>query len=147
VYICTMVSRKGGSRLDRIGMTASTICALHCAIVPILLTFLPLAGIGFLAHPLFEWGMIILALLLGVSSIFMSYFRTHRKALPMLMLVIGFAMIILGHTYLKSWVEAIVVPLGGLIIAGAHFVNFKYVGVCSNDDHFFHLKHNHPKRH
>lgn len=142
-----MVSRKGGSRLDRIGMTASTICALHCAIIPILLTFLPLAGIGFLSHPLFEWGMILLALLLGVSSIFMSYFRTHRKPLPMLMLVVGFAMVVLGHMYIKNWVEAIVVPLGGLMIAGAHFVNFKYVDVCSNDDHFFHLKHNHLKKH
>ncbi len=128
-------------------MTASTICALHCAIVPILLTFLPLAGIGFLAHPLFEIAMIVIALALGVSSIFISYFRTHRKALPMLLLVIGFALIVLGHLYLKGWLEIIIVPLGGLTIALAHFVNFKYVDVCNTDDHFFHLKHNHPKRH
>lgn len=101
---------------------------------------------GFLAHPLFEWGMIIIALLLGVSSIFVSYFRTHRRAMPMLLLVLGFAMIVLGHMYLKGWVEAIVVPAGGLIIALAHFVNFKYVGVCNNGNQFFHLKHNHPKR-
>ncbi|MFD2143943.1 MerC domain-containing protein [Mucilaginibacter antarcticus] len=142
-----MVSKKLGSRLDRIGMTASTICALHCAFVPILLTFLPLAGVGFLAHPLFEVAMIIIALLLGVSSIFLSYFRTHRRALPMLLLLIGFAMVVLGHLYLGGWIEMVIVPLGGLTIAFAHFVNFKYVGVCNNNDHFFHLKHNHPKRH
>lgn len=142
-----MATRKLGSRLDSIGMTASTLCAIHCAIVPILLTFLPLTGLGFLANPLFEWGMIILALILGVSSIFLSYFRTHKKALPLLLLVIGFVAIIAGHIYLKGWVEAIIVPLGGLTIAAAHFINFKYVGVCNNSDHFFHVKHSHPKRH
>ncbi|MGF7079455.1 MerC domain-containing protein [Mucilaginibacter sp. UYCu711] len=141
-----MASRKLGKRLDNLGMTASTLCAIHCAIVPILLTFLPLAGLGFLAHPLFEWSMILLALLLGVSSIFLSYFRTHRRALPLLLLCSGFVLVIAGHIYLKGWEEAIVVPLGGLTIAAAHFVNYKYVGVCSNKDHFFNLNHNHPKR-
>jgi predicted membrane metal-binding protein len=141
-----MASRKLGKRLDNLGMTASTLCAIHCAIVPILLTFLPLAGLGFLANPLFEWSMILLALLLGVSSIFLSYFRTHRRALPLLLLCGGFVLVITGHIYLKGWEEAIVVPLGGLTIAAAHFVNYKYVGVCSNKDHFFKLNHNHSKR-
>jgi hypothetical protein len=142
-----MASRKVGSRLDSIGMTASTLCAIHCAIVPVLLTFLPLTGLGFLANPLLEWGMIVLALVLGVSSIFLSYFRTHKKALPLLLLLIGFIAIIAGHIYLRGWLEAVVVPLGGLTIAAAHFINFKYVGMCNNSDYFFHIKHNHPKRH
>lgn len=141
-----MTTKKRGSRLDHIGMTASTLCAIHCAIVPILLTFLPLAGVGFLATPIFEWGMITLALMLGVSSIFLSYVRTHRRVLPLIMLVAGFAAVVLGHIYLHGWIEAIVVPLGGLTIAAAHFVNFKYVGVCKTDDHFFHLRHNHARR-
>ncbi|WP_214073709.1 MerC domain-containing protein [Mucilaginibacter sp. dw_454] len=142
-----MTSKRPDSRLDRIGMTASTLCAIHCAIVPLLLTFLPLIGLGFLANPWFEWGMIILALLLGVSSIFMSYFRTHHRALPLLLLLTGFSLVIGGHIYLKGWIEAIIVPLGGLTIAVAHFVNFKYVDVCKTDDHFFLLKHHHAKRH
>lgn len=138
-----MHSRKNTSKLDSIGMTASTLCAVHCAVVPLLLTFLPLSGFGFLANPLFEWGMILLALVLGVSSIFLSYFRTHRKALPLLLLLTGFIIIITGHIYLKGWVEAVVVPAGGITIAIAHFINFKYVGACTTDDHFFHFKHTH----
>jgi len=147
LYVCAMTSKKHRSKIDHIGMTASTLCAIHCAIVPTLLTFLPLTGLGFLATPLFEWGMIILALLLGVSSIFLSYIRTHRRALPLLLLVTGFAMVVLGHIYLRGWIEAVIVPLGGLTIAAAHFVNFKYVGVCKTNDHFFHYKHHHPGRH
>jgi hypothetical protein len=142
-----MAIKKVGSKLDSIGMTASTLCAIHCAVVPVLLTFLPLAGLGFLANPLFEWGMILMALLLGVSSIFLSYFRTHHRVLPLLLLVTGFVIIITGHIYLKGWMEAVVVPTGGLTIALAHFINFKYVDVCKHNDHFFHLKHAHHDKH
>jgi hypothetical protein len=79
------------SRLDNIGMTASTLCAIHCAIVPLIFTSLPLLGLGFLANSWFEWGMIILAFIIGVSSISLSYFRTHRRLLPLTLLGIGFA--------------------------------------------------------
>lgn len=137
-----MKSRRRYTNLDRIGMTASTLCALHCAVVPLIFTFLPLAGFGFLTNPLFEWGMILLALLLGVASIFMAYFRTHRRALPLLLLLGGFAVIILGHMYLHGWVEAIIVPSGGLAIALAHYLNYKYVDKCNAESHFFHLKKN-----
>lgn len=147
LYLCTVKSKRRYSKLDHIGMTASTLCALHCAVVPLMLTFLPLTGFGFLTHPLFEWGMIILALLLGVSSIFMAYFRTHRRALPLLLLLAGFGLIILGHMYLRGWMEAIVVPAGGLTIALAHFLNYKYVDKCSSGQHFFHLKHNRQAGH
>jgi hypothetical protein len=147
MYICAMPQQKISSKLDSIGMTASTLCAIHCAIVPVLLTFLPLAGLGFLANPFFEWGMIVLALLLGVSSIFLSYLRTHHRPLPLLLLLTGFILVIFGHIYLRGWVEAMVVPTGGLTIAFAHFINFKYVGVCNTDRQFFQLKHtHHPKR-
>ncbi len=140
--ICAVETKRRHSRLDHIGITASTLCALHCAVVPLVLTFLPLTGLGFLTNPVFEWGMIVLALLLGVSSIFVSYFRSHKRALPLLLLLAGFVLIIAGHIYLRGWLEAIVVPLGGLTIALAHFLNYKYVDKCSTETHFFHLKHN-----
>jgi hypothetical protein len=138
-----MSSQKRGSKLDRIGMTASTLCAIHCAIVPLLITSLPLLGLGFLANPWFEWGMIIFALFIGVYAIGSSYFGTHRKVLPMLLLITGFLIIILGHLFITSWREAIIVPIGGLLIATAHFFNFRYTGICRNADSRFHLKHRH----
>jgi hypothetical protein len=143
-----MTSPKHNSRLDGIGMTASVLCAIHCAVVPLILTTLPLIGLGFLANPLVEWSMIILALILGVTSIFFSYFRTHKRILPLLLLLLGFAIIICGHIFITGWVESIVVPIGGFTIAIAHFVNFKYVGACDTaGPHILHLKHPHHERH
>jgi hypothetical protein len=125
---------KTSPKLDSIGMTASTLCAIHCALVPMLITTLPLIGLGFLANPWVEWSMIILALIIGVSSIGLSYVRTHHRLLPLFMLITGFVVIILGHTLITGWPEAVIVPCGGLIIATAHFVNYKYAGMCKTCD-------------
>ncbi len=123
-------------------MTASTICAIHCAIVPVLITTLPLIGLGFLANPWFEWGMIGLALMLGISSIAVSYFKVHHRALPILLLLVGFAFIAIGHLFV-SWQEAIIVPIGGLTVAAAHFLNNKYAKVCRVEGHVHNHVHSH----
>jgi hypothetical protein len=125
---------KHSSRLDRFGMTASTICAIHCAIVPVLITTLPLIGLGFLANPWVEWTMILLALMLGFSSIAISYFKVHRRPLPIIMLLAGFSVIAAGHLFTAA-LEAIVVPAGGLTIAAAHFLNNKYGAACQVKGH------------
>ena len=125
--------QKASSRLDHIGITASTLCAIHCAIVPVLFTSLPLLGLGFLANTWVEWGMIILALMIGTYSIGLSYLRTHRRPLPLILLITGFSIIISGHIFISGWAEAVVVPVGGLLIAAAHFVNYKCTGTCRHD--------------
>jgi hypothetical protein len=134
IYICSMEHHKIFPQLDRIGITASTICAIHCAVVPLLFTSLPLVGLGFLALPWIEWGMIVFALMIGVYSIGLSYLRTHRRPLPLMLLLAGFGIIMLGHTFLGGPVEGLVVPIGGLMIALAHFVNYKCVGDCKHGE-------------
>src|SRR5579872_4151159 len=103
--------------LDNLGMTASILCAIHCAIVPLVITSLPLIGLGFIANPVFEWGMIVFALFIGVYAIGSSYFRNHHKVLPLILLLAGFLLIIGGHMLITGWREAIIVPIGGLLIA------------------------------
>jgi len=134
-----MENPKITSRLDHLGMTASTLCAIHCAIVPLIFTSLPLLGLGFLANPWFEWGMIILAFVIGVSSISLSYFRVHRRLLPLTLLVVGFIIIIAGHLLTGGWIEGIIVPLGGLTIVAAHFFNYKHASACNVCDHRQHI--------
>ncbi|WP_259068648.1 MerC domain-containing protein [Mucilaginibacter sp. X4EP1] len=134
---------KHAPKLDNVGMTASILCAIHCAIVPFLITSLPLLGLGFLANPWVEWSMIIFALFIGSYAIGSSYFRVHRKILPLYLLAGGFLVIIAGHLWVTSWREAIVVPIGGLLIATAHFFNVKYTGACHKNGAHFHLTHTH----
>lgn len=134
-YICRMGSHKSSVRMDSVGITASVLCAIHCAVVPLVFTSLPLIGFGFLATPWVEWGMIVFALMIGAYSIGLSYLRTHRRMLPLILLLTGFIIIMLGHAFLSGHLEGFIVPLGGLIIATAHFVNYRCVGDCAHEPH------------
>lgn len=138
-----MRSPKMAFKLDNIGMTASTLCAIHCAAVPVFFTSLPLFGLGFLANPWVEWIMILVALIVGVSAIGNDFLNSHHRLLPLVLLVVGFVAIVLGHIFTKGWLEAIIVPAGGITIAIAHFFNYKYAGTCSAGDSFLHVKHTH----
>lgn len=132
-----------GPKLDHIGMTASILCAIHCAVVPLLITSLPFFGLGFLANPWLEWGMIIFALLVGIYAISFSFLRHHRKWLPLILLISGFAIIVSGHLFVTGWHEAIVVPIGGLMIAAAHVFNYRYTAGCKTDTPHYHFGYKH----
>jgi len=116
--------------LDRLGITASTLCAIHCAALPFVLTMLPLWGLEFLGNKATEVGMILLSLFLGVWSLGRAYRSGHKRILPVLLLITGFSCIGLGHFSGIEILEPILIPLGGFTIAAAHFVNLKLLNTC-----------------
>lgn len=130
--IIFMAIPKTSVNLDRIGITASTLCAIHCALVPIFLTTLPLLGLDFLANEWVEIIMILVSILLGTLSLSISYRKQHRKLLPFFVLFTGFAIIGIGHFSGIESLEPILIPLGGLIVAGSHLVNWRLNKVCTH---------------
>lgn len=120
------------STLDQLGMTASVACAIHCAVLPFFITTLPLWGLEFLAHSWVELSMIFLSLIIGICAL-ISSFPKHRKPIPILVLIIGFALIATGHYTFES-LEAVLIPIGGLTIAIAHYLNWKYSRSCNHHD-------------
>jgi hypothetical protein len=113
--------------IDKLGITASTLCALHCAIVPLTLTLLPLWGLGFLANNIAEIGIVTFSLIIGVWSMFSSYKKHHHKLLPIAILITGFITIGLGHLFDIDTLESIFVPIGGLTVAFAHYLNMRLI--------------------
>lgn len=116
--------------LDRLGITASLACALHCAALPLVITFLPLLGLEFLANIWVEVFMISLSLFIGVYALGTSYPK-HKKKMPLFLLILGFLCIGTGHFVFEA-LEAVLVPIGGLIIAAAHWRNWKYSKTCNH---------------
>ena len=53
---------------DALGISASLACAIHCALLPLFMTSLPLFGVNIIHNPLFEALMILLALAIGRNS-------------------------------------------------------------------------------
>jgi uncharacterized membrane protein YczE len=118
-------------RLDQLGMTASVACAIHCVVLPLVVTFLPLVGLEFLANIWVETAMICISMVIGAWSLISTYPR-HKNLAPLLLFITGFVLIATGH-FLIVQMESILVPLGGFTIAAAHYMNWKLNRVCEHE--------------
>lgn len=123
-------SDKWSTRLDKLGMSASFFCAIHCALMPIAVGILPLFGLSFLANHAIEDTVIVGAFLIASMSLLPSYFRTHKKIHALLIFSVGFALIILGHSIDAGWASAPMAVIGGLSIALAHWINRRECKKC-----------------
>jgi hypothetical protein len=121
--------------VDIIALTSSLICAVHCAAVPILLSFSSLASLHFLHHPVIEWSFISFGLVFVFVSLWPSYKKIHYSAKPLLMALVGFGLIALGRLDLNETWEVANTVIGALVVSAAHFVNWKLLR--------FKTKHNH----
>ena len=116
-----------GLHLDFIGFSASLLCAIHCAALPFLLTLSSLAGLQFLENEWVEYSIILLSLLIASRSLIHGYRKHHKKHIALLIAVGGFAMIFTAQVLDSEWVEVVLMSLGGISIAVAHMVNWKYI--------------------
>jgi hypothetical protein len=114
--------------LDFIGFSASLLCAVHCAALPFLLTLAPLAGLQLLSNLWIEYSIIIFSFIIASSSIIHGYRRHHHLTTPLIMVLLGFALIGIGHSLEGEWQETVFTPMGATLIAIAHNINWKYVG-------------------
>lgn len=112
---------------DALGITASLACAIHCALLPLLLTSLPLFGVNIIHNIFFEAGMIGLALCIGTYSLFHGYKKHHHNWLPLIIFYSGIIFLVLKQFFAEyeSWM---LIPAVILIIS-AHFMNYKFCRV------------------
>ncbi|MEC3966181.1 MerC domain-containing protein [Flagellimonas halotolerans] len=110
---------------DIIALTSSFICAIHCAAVPILLSFPSLSSLHFLHNPLIEWSFIGLGVVFVFVSLWPSYKKVHRKSGPLLIAALGFGTIALGRLDFSGTWEVVHTVFGAIMVAVAHFINWK----------------------
>ena len=80
------------SMTDWLGMLASVGCAIHCAAMPLVISFLPMLGLSFLADESFHKVMVGVCLLIAVAA-FVPGWRRHRRWLPLAIASVGLTMI------------------------------------------------------
>lgn len=113
---------------DRIGATASFLCALHCAALPFVIAILPALGLGFLADHRFERIFIAFASCLALVALISGY-RRHRVASALYFAGLGLALLWIGAWLFDAdrtlVVHATMVTLGGCAVAFAHVLNLR----------------------
>lgn len=108
---------------DALGVGASLACAIHCALLPLFLSSLPLFGINIIHNIGFEIGMVLLALAIGSYSMYHGYKKHHHSLLPLSLFFSGFIFLVLKLFFIhyEAW---LLIPAVALIIT-AHVINYK----------------------
>lgn len=108
---------------DAIGISASLACAIHCALLPLFLSSLPLFGVNIIHNPYFEAGMVALAFGIGLYSLYHGYRRHHHSLTPLLLFSLGITLLTAKLFFIRyeTW---LLVPAVILIIAG-HIQNYR----------------------
>ncbi len=114
-------------RGDQIGVVGSVVCALHCAMAPMLASLLPALGLGVFVGSDLDQAFAVFVGLLGVSTLTLGY-RRHKAFHAWLLLVPGIALIWAGsftsiHDHSLTHVSVMVA--GGLMVAAAHLTNLR----------------------
>jgi len=112
---------------DAWGIGASIVCAIHCALLPLFLTSLPLFGINIINNTFFEIGMIFLALCIGSYSLIHGYNKHHHSRLPLIIFLAGFFLLVLKQFYVhyENW---LLIP-AVIFIVSSHILNFRFCRV------------------
>lgn len=109
---------------DVFGFTASAICAVHCAALPLVFTMGMLGGLEWLASPWIEITFIFLSI--GIATFALGRnFRKHKHIRRAVQVVaLGFALII-GSRFMHGDMHHILTAAGGLIVAAGHVLNWQ----------------------
>ena len=110
--------------LDALGVTASILCAIHCAVLPLVVATLPILGINILHNAFFEYGMIALAFVIGTTALWHGFHRHHRRLAPWLLFTAGMTFLITKEIWPKY--EFGLLPFAVLLVVGAHWLNYRW---------------------
>jgi hypothetical protein len=109
---------------DALGISATLACAIHCALLPLFMSSLPLFGINIIHNFLFESLMIGIAIAIGGYSLWHGYRRHHHQFLPLTIFSGGMLCLILKQfvVHYEYW---LLIP-AVVFIVSAHLLNWRF---------------------
>jgi hypothetical protein len=115
---------------DALGIGASLACAIHCALLPLFLSSLPLFGVNIIHNIGFEIGMIVLAFCVGSYSLYHGFKKHHHSWMPLLLFTTGFIFLVIKQFFIhfETW---LLIPAVFFIVT-AHLINYRN---CRVHDH------------
>lgn len=114
---------------DKIGITVTSLCAIHCIMLPVILPVLPLLGLSAAHNHAFERIVLLVTMVLGFITLFIGFQRYHRKLYPFYSLFLGgfiyWQKDVWGHQY-----EHAVLMVGAAFVILAHIMNMRLCNHC-----------------
>jgi hypothetical protein len=108
---------------DTLGIATSLACAIHCALLPLIFTSLPVFGINVIENIAFEIFMVVLAFAIGIYALYHGYKRHHRNLLPIVIFTAGFIFLVLKLFFVDYETWLLIPAITGII--SAHLINYR----------------------
>ena len=108
---------------DAFGIATSLACAIHCALLPLFLSSLPLFGYNIIKNNWFEYFMIALAFAVGTYSLYHGRKKHHHSWIPMIFFTIGIILLlskVIWH-HIELW---LLIP-SVIFIITSHYLNYR----------------------
>ncbi|MDT0633780.1 MerC domain-containing protein [Spectribacter hydrogenoxidans] len=129
--------RLGTAKLDGLAVAFSAICLVHCLMLPVAVTMMPVLG-ATLSHGAFHDLMLIVVLPTSLIAFGIGCHR-HRSRGVAALGGLGLAMLIVAALAVDSvWgehAERSITMVGGLVLAAAHILNFRLCRRADCPDH------------
>lgn len=112
---------------DVLGILASTACALHCSVLPVLLAMGGLGGFAWMEQTWVEILFLACAVVFAAWSILPAFLRDRSYYLPLIFMVLGLVLLMVGtlnHTH-DGHIRLVSV-FGGLALIIAHYLNYRH---------------------
>lgn len=112
--------------LDRIGMSASILCGIHCLLTPLIVLSAPALGHLF-SHAAFHWIIGVIVFPVAAVSLWLGY-RLHRYPQMLFLGGVGLIFVAIG-IYAGSGqehnLETGAMIIAGIFLTSAHFLNLR----------------------
>ena len=115
---------------DALGIAAYIACAIHCAVLPLVMSSLPILGINIINNFWFEVFMILLAMGIGLHSLTHGFKKHHHRLLPIIVFIIGISLLLIKQVFHQYQIWFLVPAV--ILIVSAHFINYRQ---CRIADH------------
>jgi len=123
--------------LDKVAVSTSAICAIHCLCLPLLLGVFPAMGATLFGDEFFHVLLLWMVIPLGLVALFLGC-RKHKSRLVAVMGLIGLTFLVIaasaGHDLLGEAGERAATLIGAVAIAAGHLRNYTLCR-CINCDH------------
>ncbi len=111
---------------DKCSTSFSIICLIHCIVLPILFTTLPLLGIDIIENSYVEIATLLITFAIGSYAILRGYKYFHKNKMIIGFFVVGISFMI-ASTFFEGGIASPIIKIVGAIgVIAAHILNRKH---------------------
>ncbi|MCV2884409.1 MerC domain-containing protein [Aestuariibacter sp. AA17] len=115
--------------VDKLGIWTSSLCAVHCLFLPLLLPVVPYLGASFFAQDWFEKTILTLSMIMGFWALLSGFYRYHRQLYPLYSLLLG-GLIYWNKDMFGEQYEPFTIGVGAFLIIFSHLINLRLCKSC-----------------